>query len=364
MIKRLFTLICLICFVTSLSAHAVTPKEEIPTHYSSIDGTAAEELFSQLTKVTNAGYVALSYSGLWDAYTKTDVDDNNHIIDMYSNCTFSPGKKSEGGDQCGNYRNECDCYNREHSVPKSWFGSLEKEIGADVFHVVPTDGKVNSYRSNYAFGVVASGDQVGTCKVGSSVSTIHNDKKTISAEANTNTSAPSGKKVFEPSNQYKGDFARGYFGTIMKWNTKYKMTSDGGSTMFNSSYTKSANYGLTPYAVALLMKWHRDDPVSEKEIKRNNGIEEKQGNRNPFIDYPYLAEYIWGERSGQAVQLSHMISSSDSRFVPGRSDGWDGSTDVEEVSAPTPTATKYILNGQVIIERNGVRYNMMGQRVE
>jgi len=51
---------------------------------------------------------------------------------------------------------------------------------------------------------------------------------------------------------------------------------------------------LKPYAVDLLIKWHRDDPVSEKEINRNNEVYRVQGNRNPFVDFPELAEHIWG----------------------------------------------------------------------
>ncbi len=341
-------------------AKSVTPASDIPAYYSSIDGLAGEQMFSQLTSITNGGYSDVGYKGLWTAYKETDTDASNNIIDMYSNCRFT-----YSANQCGNYKNECDCYNREHSVPKSWFGGGTSNIGSDVFHVVPTDGKVNSFRSNFSFGEVSSGESHGTCNLGSSVASIHNSKRTICAAENTNTTCGISRKVFEPADQYKGDFARGYFGIILKWNRSKTMTQDGGSEMFNSTYTKSANYGLKPYAVALLMKWHRDDPVSQKEIDRNNGIQKTQGNRNPFIDYPYLAEYIWGERSGQGVDMSHMIPSTDSRFTPGRSDGWDGYTDIETVTVePVVTVRKYFINGQIVIERDGQKFNIMGEKIE
>lgn len=114
------------------------------------------------------------------------------------------------------------------------------------------------------------------------------------------------------------------------------MTQAEGAKFFKSSFTAATNYGLTAYGVALLMKWHREDPVSQKEIDRNNGIQATQGNRNPFIDYPYLAEYIWGEHAGETIDMSHMMSSSDIDFVPGVSDGWRSG-----VVPPKPGVQRY-----------------------
>ena len=51
----------------------------------------------------------------------------------------------------------------------------------------------------------------------------------------------------------------------------------------------------TTWAVNLLLKWHRQDPVSSKEIERNEAVYAHQHNRNPFIDHPDMAEHIWGE---------------------------------------------------------------------
>ena len=117
---------------------------------------------------------------------------------------------------------------------------------------------------------------------------------------NFTASAPG--TVFEPDDQYKGDFARGYFGTLLHW-TDVDMTKDNGDEMFSGTNTKAGNWGLTKYGLALLLKWHRNDPVSQKEIDRNNGIQATQGNRNPFIDYPELAEYIWGANAGQVFKI-------------------------------------------------------------
>ena len=83
-------------------------------------------------------------------------------------------------------------------------------------------------------------------------------------------------------------------------NTSYSITSGAGASTFEA-FKSTTHFGLTKYGMVLLMKWHRQDPVSRKEIDRNNGIQKTQGNRNPFIDYPYLAEYIWGEKAGETV---------------------------------------------------------------
>ncbi len=276
-------------------AKDVTPVDQLPTYYESLNNKSGANLWDAVHAVTLVGYKSLGYDGLWTAYKTTDVYPAGHaragqIWDMYSDCEFKR--------QCGSsYNNECDCYNREHSIPKSWWGGTTANQGCDIFHLVPTDGKVNGMRSNYAFGEVGTasynydGSKLGTGK------TIET-KNTIAG--NITVSAPD--KVFEPVDEYKGDFARGYFGTLLHW-TSVNMTKDNGKKMFSGTNTKEGNWGLTEYGLALLMKWHRNDPVSQKEIDRNNGIQATQGNRNPFIDYPELAEYIWGANAGQVFKI-------------------------------------------------------------
>ena len=314
--KRII-LTCLV-FVLALSAIAksVTPAASLPTYYKDINGKSGKSLFDAVHVVSKVGYSSLGYSGLWTAYRTTDVRDNGKVWDMYSDCSWT--YKS---DQCGSYSSECDCYNREHSIPKSWFGGSESGPGCDIFQVVPTDGYVNNRRSNYAFGEVSSASYTyDGAKLGSAKNITITGGNTIAG--NTGASVSCSGTVFEPRDEYKGDFARGYFGTMIKWaNGDYTAftTGDGGK-IFSSNYSTGA-FGLTKYGVALLMKWHRQDPVSQKEIDRNNGIQQTQGNRNPFIDQPYLAEYIWGEIAGETLDLSKLITAYDSRFVLGQSDG-------------------------------------------
>ncbi|MBQ6749001.1 MAG: endonuclease [Paludibacteraceae bacterium] len=321
--KHIFTLSAIIMIAHMAWAAAVTTPSDIPSYYSAVDGKSGSNLWSAVSSTTNKGYHSIGYNGLYNAYLKTDVYPSDSvgkagkIWDMYGECGFSNGEK------CGSYSGVCDCYNREHSIPQSWWGGGTGGIGNDIFHVLPTDGKINGVRSNYEYGEVNGGTNWNGNKYGSAGSWA-TDKKTIATDANE--SVKGSGNVFEPKPQYKGDWARGILGTIVKWQQSNLTTSN---NFFSGTYDAAHYFGLTKKAVVLLMKWHREDPVSQKEIDRNNGIQQTQGNRNPFIDYPYLAEYIWGEHAGETVDMAKLMPSTDKDFVPGKSDGWrSGSTPV------------------------------------
>ena len=307
------------------------------TYYTSVNGKSSKDLFDAVHTVAKTGYTSLSYNGLWTAYCAIDLNSSDKVWDMYSNATsYTCGSNAQGA----NYSKEGDSYNREHSIPKSWFGGSESNNtpGTDLFHVVPTDGYVNNMRSAYAFGEVASASYTSKsgCKKGSPKSiTISNSILNKSGSSEQSCSAST---VFEPMDEYKGDFARGYFGTMIRWaNGDYlTFTTAEGAQIFNTSYDAAHYYGLKAYGVALLLKWHREDPVSQKEIDRNNGIQARQGNRNPFIDYPELVEYIWGEHSGETVTLASLTPTFEG-YTP-------------------PAATTYT----VILSRNGQLESITG----
>lgn len=319
---HIFSFVLAVVLLLPLPVRAITSS-----YYSSLEGKSAKNLFDAIHTVSKTGYSGLSYAQLWTAYCAIDINSSGKVWDMYSNTTsYTCGGSAQGA----NYNKEGDSYNREHSIPKSWFGGSTSSgtPGTDLFHVVPTDGYVNNMRSALAFGEVSSATYTSNsgCKKGTAKSiTISN---TILATSGSSTQSCSAT-VFEPMDEYKGDFARGYFGSMVMWaNGDYqKFTTDEGATMFNTAYDAAHYYGLTAYGVALLMKWHREDPVSQKEIDRNNGIQSQQGNRNPFIDYPCLAEYLWGNKTGETFNLSGVVGSFESGFTPGVSDGCACSTD-------------------------------------
>ena len=233
-------------------------------YYDSAAGLDGDDLREALHQIIK-GHTSKSYDNLWDYFDDTDSKSNGKIWDMYSvnEYTFS-------SDQCGNYSQEGDCYNREHSFPKSWYNDASP-MNSDLFHVYPTDGWVNGKRSNLPYGEVSSASWTGSngSKVGSS-----------------SVGGFSGN-VFEPRDEYKGDFARTYFYMM----TRYKDVASGWSSDMLSGND------LATWAKDMLMDWHKTDTVSQKEIDRNNAIYRIQSNRNPYIDNPIYANYVWGDES-------------------------------------------------------------------
>lgn len=311
---HIFSLVFAVVLLLPLPVRAITSS-----YYNSINGQKETALRNALYTITSAGPSGMSYDGLWTAYQTTDVYPSDStgkagkIWDMYSDCLFTPTGKGDGK-QCGTYSGVCDCFNREHSLPKSWFNEKTPAY-YDLGHIVPTDGKVNGMRSNNVFGECASGYATwGTGKLGKAKAVTTMNVKGSSTITTTFTGT-----AFEPADKYKGDFARMYMYMVIRYkpgnsNSVDLAAAGEGSTMFNSDDT---NYGLTDYSIALLMKWHRQDPVSQKEIDRNNGMETTQGNRNPFIDYPCLAEYLWGNKAGQAVTLSELVGTFTGSWTSG-----------------------------------------------
>ncbi len=252
-------------------------------YYASAEGKCGEELRQALFNIIKT-HTTISYDNLDYLYPASDITADGKVWDMYSTCTWTHGNK-----KCGNYSIVCDCYNKEHSVPQSWFSKASPMV-SDAFHVYPTDGKVNGQRGNYEFGECSEGKSLGGAALGR--------LGTSTFEGYTNKGT-----VFEPDDQYKGDFARSYFYMATCYADK---CSSWGNTFGN-------NNGLSDYGVALMLNWHAKDPVSDKELVRNeviygntkyNNTSYKQGNRNPFIDYPELADYIWGDKKTTPVSFS------------------------------------------------------------
>lgn len=236
-------------------------QAQIPTgYYNTAEGKTGTELKSALHNIIK-GHHVVSYNGLDDAYAYTDCYSDGKIWDIYSNKHWDLNKT------CGNYDSEGDCWNREHTWPQSWF---KEKAGpkSDLFHVMPTDGYVNNRRSNYPYGEVdnptwtsSNGSKLGSCS----------------------TSGYSGI-VFEPVDEYKGDIARNFFYMSVRY---YGEDSDWGTSGMTNKST------ILDWAMTMLLRWSDDDPVSQKEIDRNNAVYGYQNNRNPFIDHPEYARMIW-----------------------------------------------------------------------
>ena len=284
-----FSVALLILYSISASANVVTGQAAIPDgYYNGVDGKSSADAILDALFSKIQGHTVINYNSLENYYDKTDMYSDT-IWDMYSTCNFSID------DANCSQKAICDCWNKEHSIPQSWFkeGSPMK---SDLFHVYPTDARVNNFRSNYPYGEVSGGNGTGF---------KDNYQNHGLGKLGTNTFPGYTGKVFEPADEYKGDFARTYFYMVARYRDR-DLTNSEGSNVFTSNKTN-----LTDFAKNLFLKWHRQDPVSDKEVDRNQAVYGIQKNRNPFIDYPELAEYIWGNKVGQQVDLSSMTPTCD-----------------------------------------------------
>jgi len=238
----------------------------IPTgYYYVLKGKKKTELKSTLVEVSLPMYVLDYGSGegfTWQGFYKTDRNSDNSVKDNYSNILrYFDGYKSISGMAI------------EHSFPKSWWGGYENTAYKDLFNLYPADSQTNSIKNNLPLGETSSNIifDNGKTKIG---------KNSFGTEYSDN--------CFEPADEFKGDFARSYLYMVSIYESLAPLWN---SPMLISN---AAYPAWKPWAINLLLKWHRQDPVSQKEIDRNDSIYTIQNNRNPFIDHPELAEYIWG----------------------------------------------------------------------
>ena len=246
-------------------------------YYDNALGKRDEMLMIALRNIIR-NHTEVSYSsGLLAAFAAVDTDDEGYIIDIYSNCRYRPSDNGSSAKNLG------QGYNREHSFPRSWFNGAVAPMNTDVFHIYPTDISVNSQRGNHPYGVCAEGTRL---TYGKYVAKGKLGKSSYPGYSGT---------VFEPDDEYKGDLARTFFYMVTCY--KNELPSWPGSDQLD--YYRNGYKAFSTWTINMLMEWTRLDPVSEKEIKRNDGIYRIQGNRNPFIDHPELAEYIWGSLQGK-----------------------------------------------------------------
>lgn len=270
--KKFYTLLLLsLMAVGGFMSYAEAPA----SYYNTLTGKKDGELKTAIYNIVHNFTRVSSYSALPQYFARTDVyPESKRWWDMYSDIPL--------------YAPSFSGLNREHSFPKSWWGGSES-VGAyvDLNHLYPSEMKANTAKSNYPLGMVNTSSGVkfenGIVKVGYPV----------------NGQGGGAQYVFEPADEYKGDFARTYF---------YMVTCYQDLTW---KYTFMVNQNLYPtlnqWSVDLLMAWHRQDPVSQKEIDRNEVVFGIQNNRNPFIDHPELAEYLWGTKKGEAFSPGEVV---------------------------------------------------------
>lgn len=284
--KKIITLLLLSFTIIGIAQE--TPKNtqsinSIPVgYYNTATGTGfvlKTQLYNKISPHNTVSYG----SGLWSLFQTSDDRPDGYVWEIYSNCNFIFGTVANGGQQDDGTLGtaECQRFNKEHTFPKSWFGaSTSSQMYSDAFIVMPSDKKDNNSRGNLVYATVnpsvtnstGNGWKIGTCVA---------------------PNYPYSLQVFEPADQFKGDFARNYFymatcyeNVIGSWQT----LDPNGDTVLDGSNDKV----FEQWYLDLLYSWHIADPVSQKEVDRNDAIYAVQGNRNPFIDHPEYVYQIWG----------------------------------------------------------------------
>ena len=296
------------------------PGESSDCPYPQLEGKKGNELLSALQEIIQ-DHKVLSYDDVRADKAGVDIRDNGTVWDIYSSCSFGQKKYCPYGDDFP----ECDCYNREHVLPKSYWkhdSNNPEPMYTDLHHIYPTDFVANTQRGNNPYGVV-TGEVEWSNELGSKLG----------------YSGDLSATVFEPADEYKGDIARIYFYMLTCYKGKNFAQGYGYKTFSWSNNVTTFTYAMN----TIMMKWHRNDPVSKKEIDRNNAVAAKQGNRNPFIDAPELAEYIWGNKKDKKYSCS---------------------TAIESIALPETHSAQQILHeGHFYILRDGKMYTITGAEV-
>lgn len=279
-------------------------------YYSSLKGKKGAELKTAIHDIIKKANV-LEYGSkkghTWWGFWSTDRDERGYFIDRYSAEKEWVMSTSQGAAGAG--------MNIEHSFPKSWWGGATVQAYKDLYNLMPCKKEINTTKNNFPMGKVVSGDKGnGWTKVGEGTD---------------------GKKYWEPADPWKGDFARGY----MYMATAYQDYNWKGTQALQ--ILQQGDYPtLKEWAYKLYIQWAKADKPDAVEIKRNNDVAKIQGNRNPYVDFPNLMEYVWGDSTNIAFNPETTVKSSS--YVNGEGGGSidpDPNPDATEVNVYQATFT-------------------------
>lgn len=286
---------------------------QIPAgYYDGTTGLSGYALKSKLHNIISSKNINWHYGDLTNYYNQTDLDiyydhtasNTTILLDIYSEIPTGPDAyEYTTANITGSSGAEGLGWNREHMMPQSTFYS-NYPMYSDLFYVIPADARINQLRSNYPYGMVGStifytftnSSRIGNCAIPGVTYT---------------------GRVYEPINEFKGDVARSLLYFAVRNEGKL------GTFNFNNSTNPASDTNpldgteersFDPAYVAMLLQWHQQDPVSQREIDRNNKVYNIQKNRNPFIDNPSWVNAIWGQTpdtvAPQAVSNVSVIQNS------------------------------------------------------
>ena len=297
--------------------------------YEALEGLTSRELRESLHEEIK-DHIVLTYKQIRGDQAKVDVRADGKIWDIYSASDFNLS------DNCDDEKDptaEGVCYNREHILPVACWtinknrDEAEKEVMfTDLHHVVSTDGFANEKRSAWVYDEVKSA--TWTNNLGSKLGTGKTWNETS----------------FEPVDEYKGDIARVYFYMLTCYMDKDFTQGGKGYRYFTYS---NGVCDFKSQALALMLKWHRQDPVSEKEVARNTKVADLQGNMNPFVEQPALVEYIWGTMKGKPYDCEGEVLPPDPGTVDGAITCQEAREKALALSVGSQSTEEYVVVGYV-----------------
>lgn len=299
---------------------AIPSLAQIPDgYYDSLKGKKGAELKNAIHEIIKTAKVydygngkGKTWWGFWD----TDRDENGYYIDRYSAQNEWEKATSQGTPGAA--------MNIEHSFPKSWWGGVSNQAYKDLYNLMPCKAKINSTKNNFPMGKVESGDKGnGWTKVGKG-----SDEK----------------MYWEPADMWKGDFARGY----MYMATTYQNFNWTGAQALQ--ILQKGNYPtLQKWAYTLYIQWAKGDMPDKLEIQRNEEVFKIQGNRNPYIDFPNLMEYVWGDSIDYAFDPAKTLKATEYK---GGTGGEGGGT-IDPTPNPEKPAVETLMNEDFTKSKGG-----------
>ena len=322
---------------------------QIPSdYYDSANGLTGYALKTELKNIISNGHVDQGYGALYTGYLTSDNDsffeDDGTVLDMYSenptgndpyNYAHDTNGGNSGGQACDSsgFTIESDCYNREHIFPQGFFDQ-QSPMRSDIHHVVPTDGRVNGFRSNFPFG------DVGTNLV--SQNNITNPTQNGSKLGNCISSGYTGT-VFEPIDEFKGDIARMLLYFAVRYEDNWDDAGWDLHTVANNPLNGTSDQFYETWYINMLFNWHTQDPVSARELTRNEAAYNYQGNANPFIDNPQYVQQIWN-----SVLSTSRFQQQEIKIFPNPAQG----NEVTIISNKTVLAEVYDVLGKKVKSQN------------
>ncbi len=287
-------MLAMLISVAAESAQAIT-RSALASYASALQGKKKAELKTAIYNLCQPKTVLSYGSGsgaTWSGFVKTDrIGSTLECRNRYSTVRYYFSSTTQTSAISG--------MNIEHSFPKSWWGGSSNNAYKDLYNLYPSESSANSKKSNYVMDKVSN-------------ASVLDDYEKVGTGANASSYASSASKyAVEPHDNWKGDFCRSYFYMVTIYQN-FTWTSAGLSCLENDTWPT-----LQSWAQKLYLSWAHTDKVDTIEVNRNNKVYSIQGNRNLFIDYPYLADYIWGDSTDVAFDPTRSIStaSDDDRYT-------------------------------------------------